>query len=112
MNMTGKRHDAPVHGTGNFKHILQTGLPPGVEPEDITDPGAKALREVRSREHMSTHYHDDPQLEEPLDDDGVEARDLQSPDDPRRRVTGPGRTRYENDPLLADELDDDGAEFR
>ena len=41
-------HKGPlVEGTGNLKHIFKTGLPPGVEREDITDPGAKALRATK-----------------------------------------------------------------
>lgn len=39
-----------VKGTGNFRHILKTGLPPGVEREDVTDPGAKALKAARLRQ--------------------------------------------------------------
>lgn len=38
--------DRPAHGsmegTGNLKHVLQTGLPPGVDYDDVTDPGSKA----------------------------------------------------------------------
>lgn len=43
---TPEPKEPPVQGTGNLKHILKTGLPPGVETEDITDPGAKARRET------------------------------------------------------------------
>ena len=43
-------HAPEIKGTGNLKHILNTGLPPGVDREDVTDPGAKALRETKIRE--------------------------------------------------------------
>lgn len=50
--------DAPlIGGTGNLRHILGTGLPPGVELADVHDPGSKAraavmdaAREAQSRD--------------------------------------------------------------
>ena len=33
----------PIHG-GGLKHMLKTGLPPGIEPEQFWDPGSQTLR--------------------------------------------------------------------
>jgi hypothetical protein len=33
----GKKKKAPKHG---LKHVLKTGLPPGIDPIDLKDPGA------------------------------------------------------------------------
>ena len=49
-SITIKRHakrlkpKAPMRGTGGLKHILITGLPPGIEPEQFWDPGSQTLR--------------------------------------------------------------------
>lgn len=32
----GKKKPAPKHG---LKHVLKTGLPPGIDPPDLKDPG-------------------------------------------------------------------------
>ena len=45
--------DKLLGSTGNLRHTLETGLPPGIEPSDVIDPGSKAreqaLREQRER---------------------------------------------------------------
>ncbi|HEY4370601.1 MAG TPA: hypothetical protein VGN52_01580 [Burkholderiales bacterium] len=33
---------------GSFKHIVHTGLPPGIEVEDAVDPGSRNLRERKN----------------------------------------------------------------
>lgn len=36
---------------GSFKHILHTGLPPGIDPDDAVDPGSRNLHEGKPDNH-------------------------------------------------------------
>jgi hypothetical protein len=41
--------DKLVGGTGNLKHALKEGVPPGVHPDDLWDPGRKNLERTGGR---------------------------------------------------------------
>jgi len=72
-----------IEGTGNLKHIFKTGLPPGVEPEDVTDPGMKALRETTGSESPPETLQDIADLDRDEDPENLE--NPENPENPENR---------------------------
>lgn len=48
--LSGAEPQSKKKPEGSFKHILHTGLPPGIDPEDAIDPGTRNLRERKDSE--------------------------------------------------------------